>query len=248
MEDFNTRSGTLSDCITNDSPIHLPLPPEYTSDEVWLRVSEDKKVNNYGKELINLCISSRLRIMNGRIGMDKGQRVFTCITPRGSSVVDYSVDYSVASIDLFKLINVGEISPLSDHRLLTTKITTDSHSTFQLQNLRRSAGSLLEEVLDRMAPAEPPLKYQIYWSQDLITELKDSFHFDSFKHKLSSLTSQLDPDNVNENVSRFTDLLQTTIHSCSNAKLKPNTHKARSFPRTPGSMQNANTRKKRLSI
>ena len=135
MEDFNARSGTLSDCITNDSPTHLPLPPEYTSDEVWLRVSEDKKVNNYGKELINLCISSRLRIMNGRIGMDKGQGVFTCITPRGSTVVDYSV----ASIDLFKLIadfNVGEISSLSDHRPLTTKITTDSHSTFQLQNLR----------------------------------------------------------------------------------------------------------------
>ena len=232
MGDFNTRSGTLSDYITNDSPTHLPLPPEYNSDKVWLRVSKDKKVNNYGKELINLYISSRLRIMNRRIGMDKGQGVFTCITPRGSSVVDYSV----ASIDLFKLIadfNVGEISPLSDHRPLTTKITTDSHSTFQLQNLRRSAGSLLEEVLDRMAPTEPPLKYQIYWSPDLITELKDSFHSDSFKHKLSSLTSQLDPVNVNENVSRFTDLLQTTIRSCSNAKLKTNTHKAKPFSRNP---------------
>ena len=89
--DFNARSGTLSNYVTNDSPTHLPLPPEYTSDEVWLRVSEDEKVNNYGKELIDLGISSRLRIMNGRIGMDKGQGVFTCVTPRGSSVVDYSV-------------------------------------------------------------------------------------------------------------------------------------------------------------
>ena len=56
MGDFNARSGTLSDYITNDSPTHLPLPPECTSDEVWPRVSEDKKVNNYGKELIDLCI------------------------------------------------------------------------------------------------------------------------------------------------------------------------------------------------
>ena len=78
--DFNAISGTLSDYITNDSPTHLPLPPEYTSDEVWLRVSEDEKVNNYGKELIDLGISSRLRIMNGRIRMDKGQGVFTCVT------------------------------------------------------------------------------------------------------------------------------------------------------------------------
>ena len=56
-----------------------------------LHNSEDKKVNNYGKELIDLCISSRLRILNGRIGMDKEQGTFTCGTPRGSSVVDYSV-------------------------------------------------------------------------------------------------------------------------------------------------------------
>ena len=76
--------------------------------------------------------------------MDKGQAVFICITLRGSGVVDYSV----ASIDLLKLIadlNVEEISPLSDYRHLTTKITTDRHSTFQLQNLRRSVGSLLED-------------------------------------------------------------------------------------------------------
>ena len=56
MGDFNARSGTLSGYITNDSPTHLPLPPECTSDEVWPRVSEDKEVNNYGKELIDLCI------------------------------------------------------------------------------------------------------------------------------------------------------------------------------------------------
>ena len=108
MGDFNARSGTLPDYITNDSPTHLhALPPEYTSDEVWPRISEDKKVNNYGKEQIDLCISSRLRILNGRIGMDREQGAFTCVTPRGSSMVDYSV----ASIDLFKLIadfNSGE--------------------------------------------------------------------------------------------------------------------------------------------
>ena len=98
----------LHDYITNDSPTHLPaLPPEYTSNEVWPRVSEDKKVNNYGKELIDHCISSRLRILNGRIGMDREQGAFTCVIPKDSSVVDYSV----ASIDLFKLIadfNIGE--------------------------------------------------------------------------------------------------------------------------------------------
>ena len=136
MGDFNARSGTLPDYITNDSPTHLPLPPEYTSDEVWPRISEDKKVNDYGKELIDLCISSRLRILNGRIGMDKEQGTFTCVTPRGSSVVDYSV----ASIDLFKLIadfNVGENSILSDHRPLTTILIAIQYSNYKLKVISR---------------------------------------------------------------------------------------------------------------
>ena len=93
--------------------------------------------------------------------MDKEQGAFTCVTPRCSSVVDYLV----ASINLLKLIadfNVGEISLLSDHRPLTTKINTDSHSIFKLQTLRRSAGSLLDEVLDRMTPSETPPNHQIY--------------------------------------------------------------------------------------
>ena len=43
--------------------------------------------------------------------------------------------------------------------------------------------------------------------------------------------SQLDTDKVNENISGFTDLLQSTIRLCSNAKPKPNKYTARPFPR-----------------
>ena len=145
--------------------------------------------------------------------MDKEQGAFTCVTPRGSS----AVDYSVASIDLFKLItdfNAGEISLLSDHRPLTTKINTDSHSTVQLQNLRRSAGSLLDEVPDRMTPSERSPNHQIYCSSELINELEDFFHTDTFKHELSNLMFQLNTDKTNEDISRFIDILQTTVHSC----------------------------------
>ena len=162
--------------------------------------------------------------------MDKEQGAFTCVTPRCSSVVDYLV----ASINLLKLIadfNVGEISLLSDHRPLTTKINTNSHSIFQLQTLRLSAGSLFDEVLDRMTPSETSPNHQIYWPSELINELEDFFRTDTFKQKLSNLMFQLNTDKTNENISRFTDLLLTTVHSCSNMKPKPNTHKAKPFPR-----------------
>jgi len=39
------------------------------------RKSEDCVVNNYGRELLDLCIASRLRIINGRIRPDNNKGV-----------------------------------------------------------------------------------------------------------------------------------------------------------------------------
>ena len=79
-----------------------------------------------------------------------------------------------------------------------------------------------------MTHSETSPNHQIYWSSELINELEDFFHTDTFKQ---NLTLQLNTDKTNENISHFTDLLQTTVRSCSNAKPKLNTHKARPFLR-----------------
>ena len=65
--DFNARTGTLPDYIYQDEsfPEHfIPLPPDYQSDNERMRASQDEVINNYGRELLDLCISSRLRIVN----------------------------------------------------------------------------------------------------------------------------------------------------------------------------------------
>ena len=72
---------------------HAPLPGDYDED-VTLPVrsscsSQDKKINEYGRKLVNLCISSNLRIINGRLGMDRDIGKYNCIKKNGSSVVDY---------------------------------------------------------------------------------------------------------------------------------------------------------------
>ena len=82
-----------------------------------------------------------------------------------------------------------------------------------------------------MTPSETSPNHQIYWSSELINELEDFFHTDTFKQKLSNLMFQFNTDKTNENISRFTDLLLTTVRSCSNKKPKPNTHKAKPFLR-----------------
>ena len=73
-----------------DSDQYAPLPPEYNVDVPLVRKSKDDTINSYGKELLELCISCEVRIINGRVGSDGGKGDFTCHTPRGNSTVDYS--------------------------------------------------------------------------------------------------------------------------------------------------------------
>ena len=52
-------------------------------DGVRKRVSCDKTVNKFGKELINFCIAYSLLIINGRNGYDEGIGNFTLTGARG---------------------------------------------------------------------------------------------------------------------------------------------------------------------
>ena len=89
----------LMDYIAQDTMSYIPLPPDYyTLDIFYPRLSQDEQVNNYGKELINLCIASKLCIVNGRLNSEGG---FTCFTPRRNS----EVDYIIASESLFNIIS-----------------------------------------------------------------------------------------------------------------------------------------------
>ena len=94
--DFNSRTGTYPDYIITDS-LELNdfchkniLPSNYLIDYVNKRNNQDKIFNNHGKNLLPLCISFRLRILNGRfVGDSLG--FFTCLTANGLSCVDYAI-------------------------------------------------------------------------------------------------------------------------------------------------------------
>ena len=68
----------------------VPLPDEYVVDaDVKPRVSMDKIVNACGERLIDTCIATGLKIVNGRFGDDEGIGRLTCNTYNGGSVIDY---------------------------------------------------------------------------------------------------------------------------------------------------------------
>ena len=110
--DFNARSGAERDYILPDkSDLMSNTPPQ----EIRNRNSEDMgKVDNRGKELLDMCKSTGMVILNGRkMGDFFGK--YTCFRYNGSSVVDYVLinDGLYDQIELFK---VGNFIPwLSDH-------------------------------------------------------------------------------------------------------------------------------------
>ncbi|KAK6182742.1 hypothetical protein SNE40_010356 [Patella caerulea] len=68
MGDLNAKVGNFKDYIPFDDCKHIDqyLSDNYVSDQTINRKSESKTVNNHGKQLIDICTSSELRILNGR--------------------------------------------------------------------------------------------------------------------------------------------------------------------------------------
>ena len=63
----------------------------------------DKVVNEYGKELLTICKSNNMFIVNGRIG-DMPDGSYTCHASNRHSVVDYFI------VDAELILNVTEFS------------------------------------------------------------------------------------------------------------------------------------------
>ena len=84
-----------------------------------IRYSEDKgRINKHGAQLIELCKTIGLLMLNGREGNDKGIGEFTRVDTTGCS----TVDYMICNPELFDMITDFMILPKvpkSDHRGLS---------------------------------------------------------------------------------------------------------------------------------
>ena len=77
--DFNARTGNLDDCLLLDGEIN----------KIESRANRDTKINSKGRLLVDLCKTTKIAILNGRIGEDKHIGEYTCVTHNGKSSVDY---------------------------------------------------------------------------------------------------------------------------------------------------------------
>lgn len=104
--DFNAYMGQEPDFIQFDEPFDLLDNLGYIEDvQPRLRNNQDgHETNAYGRNLLNLCVNTGLRIVNGRYGSDAEVGNYTCISERSASTIDYIIvddNYQIISL-IFK--------------------------------------------------------------------------------------------------------------------------------------------------
>ena len=95
MGDFNARTGTLIDYIDiNDEDEQVPP-----------RFNKDSKINTKGRLLKDLCKTTEMVLINGRLN-DRNLGDYTCIMHNGESAINYFI------VDYDDFDDVSEISVL----------------------------------------------------------------------------------------------------------------------------------------
>ena len=132
MGDFNCRTGNLHEYtqdendgildISNINYFHQTIEDIIDNNQnvQKARVTVDTNVNEYGKELINICRINYLYILNGII-RTYSQCVFTGHTAVGQSAVDDIIMDSLLLCHVHKF-HIEEPTPLSDHCGITAHI------------------------------------------------------------------------------------------------------------------------------
>ena len=121
--------------IDNAMANHMGVfPDDYVTDSPLHRVSEDRGFNYNGSQLLDLCQQTGLRILNGRVGLDKNIGKYTFVGSQGKS----AVDYVIASQDLFPSVctfAVDDPNILSDHCIIYFSIqVTENFGTNKVEN------------------------------------------------------------------------------------------------------------------
>ena len=112
------------DFVANDSGKNMPMPNTYICDLYSRRNNLDKsKPNLHGQKLLELCRSSGLRLLNGRL-LGDNLGYCTCFSHTGApSVIDYMLaDHSL--LRDFTYFYVHNISVASIHCMITAGLNT----------------------------------------------------------------------------------------------------------------------------
>ncbi len=113
--DLNAHTAEVNENITYEQNSSDLVEPSVWNLDLPHRTSEDKRpLNDYGTELISLCIASGLRIANGPCYADKAIGKATFIRGECRSVLDY-LPLQESIYPLLSGFSIGDKWPESDH-------------------------------------------------------------------------------------------------------------------------------------
>ena len=214
--DFSSRTGELDDFII-DSPDFIPELSENPSYDLHdfdiLRASMDKKVNNFGRDLISFCQFYGMHILNGRVSGDKNGDI-TFVANGGRSVADYML----ANTGLYSFIQHFEVIVRveSDHFPMICKVNCAFN-----KSLRTNTATPASSVTNSAT-----YKWLSKASTKFEEKLSDEFTERKINKISDSLSADVDGGKINTIASLFQNLLG---YWCSNMKVsrragKDNTH------------------------
>ena len=164
LGDFNARTGVSEDFVELD----------YEHNETPSRGNREKITNTNGRFLLDLCNTTVMSFVNGRIGSDKGIGEITCITHNGKRLIDYSIIDS-SSLNLIKDITIWNFDEcLSDvHCLVLIELSelteTPPGDSVVVPKLKRNCSREVQELY----PSEINLKELIEIENSLQEEQED---------------------------------------------------------------------------
>lgn len=122
--DLNSRVGNKCDFIVHDNVNTVYDDIDYVPDYTSVRASVDTVNNSHGIKLLDLCKSSCIRIVNGRIG-DSCKHTF--YSHNGSSVIDYVLTKE-CNFSLLSKFTIGDFTEWSDHAPLHFSLYCNNYS------------------------------------------------------------------------------------------------------------------------
>ena len=214
MGDLNARTANKKDYIPSDENSFLTTQLPYEVDEFdTQRLSQDTCTNDRGKQLLQLCIAAKLRIMNGRkIGDTLGY--FTCHKYNGSSCVDYGI----VSEDAFRYIDYFHVhrnlSDLSDHCQISLQINNVHIPPKQIDHPNHTFTTTDSEYK---------------WSTSSLEDYKRALH--NMTNDINDLTNQRFEENEH-GVNSAVDLLKAIILKAADHSLKKRPQTTRTIKKT----------------
>jgi hypothetical protein len=164
------------------------------------RKSQDQTVRDRGYDLIDLCIASRLRILNGRTLGDLNGK-FTCHKTAGSSVVDYMItnEEMLNNVIFFQVQEF--ISTLSDHCQIMVQIRAKYCPKLQTSPLQ----------LRRL-----PGKYVI--NDNGLQKYQEMLSTNGLQHKLQNIMKECNQPTAD--INSLTDNFAQIIHTAAKAAFR----------------------------